>query len=267
MTTDELVRLLGSGEMQERGKALIWAHQNGIDGARGLVAAMRDPRANVTAQAWAMIGLEMLRPLPTDVTHDVLVEKLSDPSPTTRCHAIRTLEKFDDVTALAAIARLVNDHTVDGSAWGEEDCSTVAGTAAAAVNALTASAEKSGRLTVHVFISTGRFQSFDEMRAYVDKTYTEDGEGVPSPFMREVELHGYEPMRIEAIESESRQPVSVAELVAKSSWADRWLPALDGARTADAAICVFSPNLVVYPERCALAHLGCVHFRVNKDEP
>lgn len=37
--------------------------------------------------------------------------------------------------------------------------------------------------TVQVFISTGRFRSFDEMRTYIDQNYNEDGEGIPSEFM------------------------------------------------------------------------------------
>jgi hypothetical protein len=40
--------------------------------------------------------------------------------------------------------------------------------------------------TVHVLISTGRFKSSHEMRSYIDETYTDDGDGIPSAFMREV---------------------------------------------------------------------------------
>ncbi len=47
--------------------------------------------------------------------------------------------------------------------------------------------------TVHVLISTGRFRSFDEMRAYIDETYTEDGDGISSALMREVGLSECEP--------------------------------------------------------------------------
>jgi hypothetical protein len=104
--------------------------------------------------------------------------------------------------------------------------------------------------TVHVFISTGRFRSFDEMRAYIDETSTEDGDGVPSAFMREVGLSEYEPGCIEAIPSESGRPIPLAELLAGASYADQWLPCLDASRRADAAICVFAPNRLARPEGC-----------------
>jgi hypothetical protein len=122
-------------------------------------------------------------------------------------------------------------------------------------------------LTVHVFVSTGRFPSFEQLSAYIDATYTEDGEGTPSAFMEEVDLHDYQPGCIEAITSESGRPVPVAELVAEASWSERWLPAIDGARTADAVIAVFSPNVVAHPERCSLEYLGMAHFRIGDAPP
>jgi hypothetical protein len=67
--------------------------------------------------------------------------------------------------------------------------------------------------TVHVFVSTGRFRSSDELRAYIDPDYDEedeDGDRIPSPFMTEVGLTRYEPMCIEAIPSESGHPVPLA---------------------------------------------------------
>jgi len=188
-----------------------------------------------------------------------LREALADPSPTTRRGAIETLKRLDDVASCDAIARLLADDTLDPAAWFERDA-VVGAAARAALDQLGSSAMATGRLAVRVFISTGRFRSVVEMREYVDQTYTEDGDAIPSTFMREVELHDYEPMAIEAIASDSERPVPVAALLAHCSWAQRWLPALDGARTADAAICVFSPNLVPYPERCSLQHLGVVHF-------
>lgn len=41
---------------------------------------------------------------------------------------------------------------------------------------------------VHVFASAGRFSSLEEMRAFIDPMYTEDGDMVPSRFMKEIEL-------------------------------------------------------------------------------
>ncbi len=116
--------------------------------------------------------------------------------------------------------------------------------------------------SVHIFISTGRFKSFDEMRAYIDETYTEDGDGVPSTFMLEVGLSEYEPGCIEAILSETGRPVPLTELLEGASYCDRWLPALDGSRRADAAICVFAPNRVERPGDCSLEYIGAFGFRV-----
>ena len=75
--------------------------------------------------------------------------------------------------------------------------------------------------TVHIFISTGRFKSLDEMRAYIDETYTDDGDGIPSTFMNEVGLSEYEPHCIEAFPSKSAKPVPLSELVAGASYADQ----------------------------------------------
>jgi hypothetical protein len=110
--------------------------------------------------------------------------------------------------------------------------------------------------TVHVFVSTGRFHSFEEMRAFIEETYTDDGEGVPSAFRQEAGLSRYEPGCIEAIYSESGRPVVLTELLAGASYSGQWLPALDGSRLADAAICVFAPNEVRRPEQCSLEYLG-----------
>jgi hypothetical protein len=116
--------------------------------------------------------------------------------------------------------------------------------------------------TVHVFISTCLFRSFDEMRAYIDQTYTEDGDGIPSVFMREVGLSEYEPGCIEAITSESGSPMPLSDLLAGASYSDQWLPLLDGSRLADAAICVFAPNCAEHPESCSLEYLGAFTYRV-----
>jgi len=114
--------------------------------------------------------------------------------------------------------------------------------------------------TVHVFISTGRFRSFEEMRTFIDETYTEDGDGVPSAFMREVGLSGYEPGCIEAIHH--GWPVSLPELLAQASYADQWVPRLDGSARADAAICVFDPNTVEHPQRSLLGYIGAFEYQV-----
>ncbi|MBS0264197.1 MAG: immunity 22 family protein [Planctomycetes bacterium] len=104
------------------------------------------------------------------------------------------------------------------------------------------------------------------MRAYIDETFTEDGDGIPSPFMREVGLSDYEPGCIEAIPSDSGSPVPLSELLVGASYSDQWLRHLDLSRLADAAICVFSPNCVDHPESCSLEYLGAFTFRTGHPE-
>lgn len=116
--------------------------------------------------------------------------------------------------------------------------------------------------SVHVFISTGRFRSFAQMRAYIDPTYTDDGDAVPSAFMREVGLSGYEPACIEAILSETGRAMPLTELVAGASYANQWLHHLSGSESADAAICVYAPNHIRRPEACSLEYVGGFGYQV-----
>ena len=95
-------------------------------------------------------------------------EKLGDPDPAIRVQAIETLRALDDVASIDALARLLSDDAV-----------AVAMAARTAFDALQASATRSGRCAVHVFVSTGRFGSFDELRAYVDATYNPTATAFP----------------------------------------------------------------------------------------
>ena len=113
--------------------------------------------------------------------------------------------------------------------------------------------------SVYVFISAGRFRSFEEMRAYIDETYAQDGDGIASAFMREVDLSDYEPGCIEAVCSE--RVISVAELLKGASYSDQWLDQLNSLRQADAAICVFAPNVVRDPKSCSLEYCGEFKYR------
>jgi hypothetical protein len=114
--------------------------------------------------------------------------------------------------------------------------------------------------TVHVFISAGRFRSLVEMRAFIDQRYTEEGDAVPSEFMREVQLSEYQPECIEAILSDWGQLAPLSELLAGASYSDQWLDKIDRSRAADAAICVFGPNNVARPEQCSLEYLGAFRY-------
>lgn len=115
---------------------------------------------------------------------------------------------------------------------------------------------------VHVFISTGRFRSFDEIRQFIDQDYTDDGDGIDSEFMTEVGFREYEPGCIEAILSETGESVPLFQLLQGTSYYDQWLVELDDALFADAAICVFSPNEIEQPCNCSMEYVGEFHYQI-----
>lgn len=112
---------------------------------------------------------------------------------------------------------------------------------------------------VHIFISTGRFRSFDEMRAFIEETYSDNGDAIRSPFICEVDLSGYEPACIEALHS--GRPVPLTDLLRGSSYSEQWLSQVDGSQTADSAICVFAPNRVGRPVGSSLQYIGPFEYR------
>jgi hypothetical protein len=113
--------------------------------------------------------------------------------------------------------------------------------------------------TVHVFISTGRSRSFDAMREFVEETYDDDGDAIPSVFGREVAQSYYEPGCIEC--NHRAAPIAVKKLLAGASYSDQWLSKLRTSEVADAAICVFTPNVIKHPERSSLKYLGAFRYK------
>ena len=111
---------------------------------------------------------------------------------------------------------------------------------------------------VHIFISAGRFRSSDELRCFVEATYTEDGDNLPSLFMREVRLTSHEPGCIETIYRERAVPL--AELLTGASYSDQWLHKLGAGGSADSAICVFAPNRLSHPNASSLKYLGAFDY-------
>lgn len=73
---------------------------------------------------------------------------------------------------------------------------------------------------VHLFISAGRFSSFEEMRCFIDETYTDDGDGIASAFMTETGLESYQPACIEAIHKD--QVAELPALLEGVSYGDQW---------------------------------------------
>ena len=114
---------------------------------------------------------------------------------------------------------------------------------------------------VYVFISIGRFPSTKALHDFLDPTYTEDGDLIPSPFMCEVDQSEYEPMCLERILID--EPIAVSQLLAGCSYASSWLPHINGKYQADMALCLFSPNHLEHPERSSLTYLGTVKFSIG----
>ena len=95
--------------------------------------------------------------------------------------------------------------------------------------------------------------------AFIDPTYAQDGDQVDSQFMREVGLLDYEPMCIEAIHSKTEKPLQ--ELLKGASYSDQWLPNFTLSCEADAAICVFEPNVVESPSTTSLQYCGAFFYQ------
>lgn len=112
---------------------------------------------------------------------------------------------------------------------------------------------------VHVFLSRGRFSSFEDIRNYVDAGWSENGDAKPSVFMGDAGIVEPEPMCVEAIHAQDDghlTPVVPEILLRGASHADQWLSQVESTELADAAICVFAPNVVTNPHGTALHYLG-----------
>ena len=112
--------------------------------------------------------------------------------------------------------------------------------------------------TVHIFAVRDRFSSLEAIRKFVDPTYSEDGDCIDSSFMREVGFQTFEPMCIEVVHSGTAK--SLAELLDGASYCEQWLSSLTASFEADSAVCVFSPNVLVHPERSSLRYCGSCSF-------
>ncbi|MFD8781650.1 hypothetical protein [Kitasatospora sp. NPDC059599] len=117
---------------------------------------------------------------------------------------------------------------------------------------------------VHVFLSRGRFSSFEDLRDHVDETWTETGGAVPSALMTETGIAELEPLCVEAVHARDDghlAPVPPGILLRDTSYADQWLPRVESTEPADAAICVFTPNVVTDPHGTSLHYLGRFTYR------
>ena len=116
--------------------------------------------------------------------------------------------------------------------------------------------------TVHLFISSGRFSSFAEIRQFVDPLYTDDGDMVPSRFMSEIDLDAYEPAAIEVMHVRENRPVPLEEILQGVSYLEQWRQQVPAGKTADSALCVFAPNVPQAPARSSLEYVGSYDFQI-----
>ncbi|MEU1288172.1 hypothetical protein [Kitasatospora sp. NPDC005856] len=117
---------------------------------------------------------------------------------------------------------------------------------------------------VHVFLSRGRFSSGEDIRDYVDERWSGNGDAEPSAFMAHAGIAELEPMCVEVVHARDDghlTPVVPEVLLRDASYADQWLPHVESTEPADAAICVFTPNVVANPHGTPLHYLGGFTYR------
>lgn len=83
-------------------------------------------------------------------------------------------------------------------------------------------------------------------------------------FMGEAAIAELEPTCVEAIHAQDDGhlvPIAPEVLLRGASYADQWLPHVQSTEPADAAICVFAPNVVANPHGTSLHYLGRFTYR------
>ena len=122
------VAALGSTSTEDQVRALSEIQNAGVSVVPILAQILNRTDATLLTMVWTMMGIARFGPAAADQAHSALVRCLKASSPTVRRSAIRTLGALRDLSALDAIAALRSDHTLDPSAWFDDDC-TVAQTA------------------------------------------------------------------------------------------------------------------------------------------
>lgn len=113
-----------------------------------------------------------------------------------------------------------------------------------------------GFASVWVFAGRGDFDGWEALESYIEPVYDAQGNAQASAFMREVGLQDYEPDCIEAELLEAGEVLPLAELLDGTSYGEQWLRRLPADVSANAVICVFSPNRITTPEACKLPFIG-----------
>ena len=111
---------------------------------------------------------------------------------------------------------------------------------------------------VHVWSVLGRFQSLAELNAYAHAEYNDDGDAVPSRFMREVGLRNHEPACIEVEHFDDARPLR--ESVEGASYGEQWASKIRPELLANSIICVYAPNEVYIPNASSLTYQGAFEY-------
>jgi hypothetical protein len=111
---------------------------------------------------------------------------------------------------------------------------------------------------LHLYISSGRFSSEEELDDFIQPSYDENGEKIDSVFMDEVGLTSFEPACIEATFEE--REVNIIELLEGSSYQDQWLELVPNDLSGNVALTIYEPNLLSKPKSCSLVYVGSYNY-------
>jgi hypothetical protein len=113
---------------------------------------------------------------------------------------------------------------------------------------------------VHVFASTDLFAEAASLERFVMPAYNDDGDEIPSEFMRETGLKCHEPACIERIHS--KEPKRLTDLLAGASYGASWLAQASAETCFRSAVCVYPPNVLTSPARSSMVYLGAYDYEV-----
>src|SRR5262245_46677071 len=115
---------------------------------------------------------------------------------------------------------------------------------------------------VHIFCARGKFPDDQRLSRFVTPTYSEDGELIPSQFMREIGLiDNYDPT---AIESERfDRPLELLAAIIGFSYSDQFRVVRVDPTLVDTVICVYSPNAPQTPQRSTLDYVGVFSYNAE----
>lgn len=107
---------------------------------------------------------------------------------------------------------------------------------------------------LHIYISSDKFRTEDELNSYLIPSYTEDGDLINSPFMKEVKLENYEPMCVEVVFEKANRPVK--HLLEGISYYEQWVKDISDNFEGNVVVCIYEPNLLANPMGSILNYLG-----------